>query len=65
MAEIIIEGPEFFLQRRKEKEASRAADQARINAGEDPEKIGWENSIVPPEFFENSQIENLAETVGQ
>ncbi len=36
MAKIIIEGPEFFLQRRKEKKAARASDQARLDTGEDP-----------------------------
>ncbi|MDB4673410.1 hypothetical protein OAF27_01220 [Verrucomicrobiales bacterium] len=64
MAEVIIRGPEFFLARRKEKEASRAADQARIDAGEDPRKITWENSIFTPEFFEDAEVSNLRETVG-
>ena len=65
MADIEIVGPEFFLQRRLEKAASRAEDQARIDAGEDPEVIGWENSIFSKEFFKNARISNLAETVGQ
>ncbi len=65
MAKIIMEGPEFFLQRRKEKEAARASDQARIDAGEDPAKIQEENSIFPEGFFKGAKIANLKETVGQ
>jgi hypothetical protein len=65
MAEVIIVDPEFFLQRRREKAASRAADQARIDAGEDPEVIGWENSILPEDFFKGAKVSNLAEAVGR
>ena len=65
MAEVIIVDPEFFLQRRREKAASRAADQARIDAGEDPEVLQKENSIFPDDFFKGAKISNLAETVGR
>lgn len=65
MAEVIIVEPEFFLQRRREKAASRAADQARIDAGEDPEVLQKENSIFPDDFFKGAKISNLAETVGR
>ncbi len=65
MAEVIIVDPEFFLQRRREKAASRAADQARIDAGEDPEVLQKENSIFPDDFFKGAKIANLAETVGR
>ncbi len=65
MAEVIIVDPEFFLQRRREKAASRAADQARIDAGEDPEVLQKENSIFPEDFFKGAKISNLAETVGR
>ncbi len=56
---------EFFLKRQAEKAASRAADQARIDAGEDPEVIQRENSIFPDGFFKNARVTNLAATVGQ
>lgn len=65
MAEVIIVDPEFFLQRRREKAASRAADQARIDAGEDPEVLQKENSIFPEDFFKGAKISNLADTVGR
>lgn len=65
MAEVIIVDREFFLQRRREKAASRAADQARIDAGEDPEVLQKENSIFPQDFFKGAKISNLAETVGR
>ena len=65
VAEVIIVDPEFFLQRRREKAASRAADQARIDAGEDPEVLQKENSIFPDDFFKGAKISNLAETVGR
>ena len=64
MATVTIEDSEFFLARRKEKEVSRLADQARVKAGEDPRKITWENSIFSPEFFKDSEVTNLRETVG-
>ncbi len=65
MAEVIIVEPEFFLQRRQEKAASRAADQARIDAGEDPEILQKENSIFPDDFFTGAKVSNLAEAVGR
>ncbi|GHC64068.1 hypothetical protein [Roseibacillus persicicus] len=64
MAEQIV-GPEVFLQRKKEKEASRSDDLRRLAEGEDPEVIQWENSIVPKGFFKGAKVSNLAETVGE
>ena len=48
-----------------EKAASRQADTARFEKGEDPVVLQRKNSIFPEGFFENASIENLSEAIGR
>lgn len=50
--------------RNAEKAASRRADAARLEAGEDPMVLQRENSIFPDVFFKDARIENLSEAIG-
>lgn len=47
------------------KAASRREDRRRLKDGESPEVIQRENSIFPPDFFENGRFQNLASAVGK
>jgi len=51
--------------RAAEKMASRREDRQRLENGESPDVIQRENSIFPPEYFDNHKITNLADVVGK
>jgi len=48
-----------------EKRASRRADAARLDAGEDPMVLQRENSIFPEGFFKDARISNLKRAIGR
>jgi hypothetical protein len=47
------------------KAASRKEDRRRLERGESPAVLQSENSIFPPDFFENGRFLNLASAVGK
>lgn len=47
------------------KAASRLADRQRLDAGERPEHIQWENSIFPPGYFDRHRILNFSSAIGK
>jgi hypothetical protein len=47
------------------KAASRKKDRRRLENGESPDALQRENSIFPPDFFENGCFLNLASAVGK
>ena len=52
--------------RAAEKKASRREDKLRLENGESPEVIQRENSIFPPDFFENGhKILNFSSAIGK
>ena len=51
--------------RAAEKIASRREDKQRLENGESPDVIQRENSIFPPDFFDNGRFLNLSSVVGK
>lgn len=58
--------PDRVIARRiASKKASRKEDRARVQAGQDLDKLQRKNSILPDNFFKGRKISNFAEAVGR